>query len=308
MKIGIIYNRDKSKRIVEQFIAELRHEHDVVFMQTKNLQEGIQKTQNMLDDNCKIIVAAGGDGTVMSVINGFMNHAIKEVFLTILPEGTANDFAHEMKIFNYHDTIAAIKKQQVKKIDVIKCTYVDEAQHEQQLYGNSSAGVGLLSRVFQIQDRAGFRMLKKITGDFAYTFGTLIKIATTKKYSVTMSVNGKSSTTNMDMLLIRKTKKNGAVSFVPFAKPDSGNLDSILFHSSTIMNRYMLAARILLSKNKMNDKKVEYFGDESSDIVDPKVMEVKSPTPIPVELNGEFIGFTPCKFEVIPAAVQMITL
>lgn len=301
MKIGIIYNRDKSQRIVQQFISELRHDHDVIFMQTKNLREGIEKTQAMLDEGCQVIVAAGGDGTVMSVINGIMNHKRKNVFMTILPEGTANDFAHEIKILNYQDTISAIKKQQEKKIDLIKCTYVDEMKHEQQLYGNSSAGVGLLSRVFQAQEQASFRMLKKITGDFAYTFGTLIKIVTTQKYPVTMCINDKPMTINMDMLLIRKTKKNGAVSFVPFAKPDSGYLDSILFHSSNVINRYALASRILFSKNKLVDEKIEYFADA-------KVIEVNSQVAIPVELNGEFIGFTPCKFEVVPAAIQMLAL
>ncbi len=55
---------------------------------------GLQARQQ-IEDGCDLIIAAGGDGTINEVANGMLNTGVP---LGILPGGTANVLAREMKL------------------------------------------------------------------------------------------------------------------------------------------------------------------------------------------------------------------
>ncbi|HDP68183.1 MAG TPA: hypothetical protein ENN20_06745 [Candidatus Marinimicrobia bacterium] len=61
------------------------------------------------------IVAAGGDGTLFEVINGyFQNPATVKIPIGVLPIGTENAFARDLKLYNDHwqDAIDIVALQQ----------------------------------------------------------------------------------------------------------------------------------------------------------------------------------------------------
>ncbi|MBV9157342.1 MAG: NAD(+)/NADH kinase [Acidobacteriaceae bacterium] len=53
------------------------------------------QARRQIDDGCDLIVAAGGDGTINEVANGMLHTGVP---LAILPGGTANVLAHEMRV------------------------------------------------------------------------------------------------------------------------------------------------------------------------------------------------------------------
>lgn len=63
-----------------------------------------------VEEGADLIVAAGGDGTINEIINGIVH---SQVPLAILPGGTANVLAHELKIRGGFETAAANLSQLV---------------------------------------------------------------------------------------------------------------------------------------------------------------------------------------------------
>jgi diacylglycerol kinase (ATP) len=84
-------------------IEQLFTQHGVSFdlVRTERPGHGIGLTYQAVTDGCKVIVAAGGDGTVNEVINGLMQCKLEGLSLPplgVLSVGRGNDFAGSMGI------------------------------------------------------------------------------------------------------------------------------------------------------------------------------------------------------------------
>src|ERR1700685_385315 len=62
------------------------------------------QTRRQIDAGCDLIVAAGGDGTINEVANGMLHSGVP---LAILPGGTANVLAREMRLPIHQERAAA---------------------------------------------------------------------------------------------------------------------------------------------------------------------------------------------------------
>ena len=101
VRIGLIFNPsaqgDKARNLQSQLdsIAD-----ECTLMPTEGPGHAEDLAEQAVVDGCEILVAAGGDGTVHEVTNGLVRHpdGLDQVALGILPMGTVNVMARELKV------------------------------------------------------------------------------------------------------------------------------------------------------------------------------------------------------------------
>ena len=96
-KLFVIFNpaaRGEKTRRVQQFL-ETKAGSSVILTPTQRAGEAQSLAARAVTEGYKIIVAAGGDGTINEVVNGI---GTSGVALGVLPFGTVNVFAHELRI------------------------------------------------------------------------------------------------------------------------------------------------------------------------------------------------------------------
>ena len=73
----------------------LKLEHEVTLVETQKRGDATELAQQAAQEGFDVAVAVGGDGTVNEVCNGLAN---TETALAVLPAGTANVYAADVKI------------------------------------------------------------------------------------------------------------------------------------------------------------------------------------------------------------------
>jgi YegS/Rv2252/BmrU family lipid kinase len=103
--------------LIDRF-RKLGINHEALF--TEKLDHARELVSNWVEP-VDVVVAVGGDGTINEVINGIMDSKKNNTSFALLPSGTADDFARNMKI--PHDREKALKVilgEETRKIDLIK--------------------------------------------------------------------------------------------------------------------------------------------------------------------------------------------
>lgn len=106
-----------------------------------------------------LIISASGDGGYHEVVNGIMK--AKQDAATpiagLLPAGNANDHFHNL---HKMDTALAIKKAEIKQIDLLKLTGTSDGEPLVR-YAHSYIGIGLTPKVGQELNKTNLNTLKE---------------------------------------------------------------------------------------------------------------------------------------------------
>lgn len=110
-----------------------------------------------ISKNLKIIISAGGDGTINSIINSLMKfnkEKIKNINLSVLHGGKANDLAIILKIpKDTNEALNQILKGKSKKIDLIKVN---------KKYFITGGGFGLPAHIIKLKNKGSiFSFMKE---------------------------------------------------------------------------------------------------------------------------------------------------
>jgi len=234
-------------------------------------------------ENFDLIVAAGGDGTVNEVLNGIGDapNGFEKTRLGILPLGTVNVFARELKIPARIDRAWEIlQRGRELKID-LPCAEFSANGIRKKIYFAQMGGAGLDARAIELVD---FSVKKKI-GPLAYVIAGL-KALREKKPQITVSANGRNY--SGELVLVGNGKLyGGAFEIFPEAKLSDGLFEICVFPKAnwTALLRIvpnLLAFRRLPKSNVqfVRAEKFELSGDSA------------------FELDGEWIGRLPATFSI----------
>ncbi len=99
MSICVIFNphagRRRARRRMERFRNRWRQQAE--FVQTDYSGHGVELARQAVERGCRVVAAAGGDGTAHDVANGVLQAARPDVTLAMVPIGSANDYAYAIK-------------------------------------------------------------------------------------------------------------------------------------------------------------------------------------------------------------------
>lgn len=292
MKLLLFYNdfagNGRAKKQKEKALDLLKNAgHDITLIAT---QGGVKTSRTVSETNFETfdgIFAAGGDGTLMEVANGYIqNPAEKKPPLGILPIGTGNAFIRDL---GYK---TGQLKEVIENLDASKTKWVDAgiAQNgSAPFYFFNIIGVGFTSDVTVTAQK--FKWL----GNFAYTIGIFYRALNLKTEPTILTVDGK--TYELDTLFVEVSNTRYTSNFLmaPAANFDDGLLDVTILKK---MNTFQLMKSFPKILTGEHIHLHEVMSIQGKDI---KIATKRSKAVSP---DGELKGHTPITIAVKHKAIE----
>lgn len=287
--VVILNPRAGSVKQVSAILKRLRDLPDAKVMVTTGKAVAARFASMALRQGCKMIVAAGGDGTLNEVVNGIGAGRFK-VRLGLIPLGTGNDFARTLGLpTDLDEALAVLEAGHTREIDLVQVT-----SDRVRFFVNVSAG-GFSGLV----DEKLTPKMKKIWGPLAYLRSAVAALPQLRAYRTTISLGpGKRLTHDLYNVVIANGRfAGGGTMIAPEASVDDGLLDIILIRERPATELALLAAQVALGKH-LSSKAIVFRRAAK--------VRVKSRPGMWFNVDGELVGNEPATFEVLPRALRFV--
>lgn len=232
-----------------------------------------------------LVIAAGGDGTVNSVVQGLVG---TNTALGVLPMGTVNVWAREVGI-----PLNALLARDVLLDGVRRRVDVGRAGMR---YFLLMAGIGFDAEIARRVEKSALKRRGLKVIDYLATTAQLS--FTHRPTKVWMRTDGKRRSINALMILIGNTRLyGGAFTFAKQAVADDGWLDLVIIAHRGLLYRAGVFIRALLSRTTLGPH-VRYLRC--------RTVRFEANVPLPVHVDGEVIGTLPMTFSVAPRALTVL--
>ncbi len=247
-----------------------------------------------VSEGFKIIVCAGGDGTLNEIVNGIgdVDDGFKRVAIGVIPLGTSNVFAREHNIpQNPDDAIRLVGSGKIKKIDLPYAEYECDGKKERR-YFIQLGGAGLDARAVELVRWE----LKKKLGWLAYIYAGF-KAASEPQPDIHIKFDNGETFGNL-VLFGNGHFYGGSFNVFPNAVCNDGFLE-LAIYPKVNFNTVMKCLPGLITKNFAFRGGVKYCQT--------KGFELTSDTRTGFELDGEYAGVLPVNVSLSPVGIQVIT-
>jgi diacylglycerol kinase (ATP) len=235
-----------------------------------------------------LLVVIGGDGTVNEVVNGV---AGTDAELAVLPCGTGQDFGRTHGLpTGFDDAVRVALGGETRVIDLGRV----------QLEGGTSrffANVGSAGMSGAVARRAN-SMTKAFGGRATFFYALTREFLAWQNTRVVVELEGgvQREGPMHDVIVANGTWHGGGMKLAPDARQDDGVFDVVLIGDVTKLD-FLTTAPKLYSGRYLSHPKVELLQSSS--------VAIRATEPLPLEVDGEPIGATPARFEVVPSALRL---
>ena len=298
-KVHIVVNpfagKKKGKEIsslISKELTQTKIENIIYFTDYVNHAEEIVSDIDFQEGDA--LMSVGGDGTLSEIITGLLareDNFSKKIPISIVPSGSGNSQANDMEITDYLDAMQRLLNGNIRKIDVGKVTFMSEGS-EKVRFSHNLVGWGLGVDANIMAEKMRF------LGPIRYDLGSLMSIIRGKVRRARCYIDGNLIDSSFILLLIQNTKTGGdRLTLAPMAHVDDGKMDlGIIYHISRFQVLRLFNQLKALGSHVWNPN-VEYYRFKNL------VIETDEPTAINVD--GENLGTTPLKVDVIPSAIKV---
>lgn len=257
----------------------------------------------------RFVTAMGGDGTVHEVVNGMMGEECAldpEAMLGLLPSGTGSDFVRTFGL--PQDPVEAARhltgKMTWGRLDVGRVRYVDAAGARASRWFINVAEAGIGAAVVQRASKM------RRAGALSYRIAALRTIIGYKPQDATVRMNGRTVRgTRPDTPLAEITHAarvtmavvangqfyGGGLRVAPRAIPSDAMFDVLIGEGSKL--DAVRALQKMPNGTHVPDATIaEFLAD---------VVRLDGPEPLQIEADGEFLGFSPASFDLVPSAIGL---
>ncbi|MBN1350385.1 diacylglycerol kinase family lipid kinase [candidate division KSB1 bacterium] len=292
-KLLVIYNphagHKRAKKLLPQIEEEFSHRHislDILFTESPKHATELVKGADFSQYNG--LVAAGGDGTLFEVINGYFNNTSKKrIPIGVLPVGTGNAFARDLGLENHQwqNAVDIISRNQPRAVDVGRFAFSD-----QEFYYLNILGLGFVSDVTKTA------VSLKLFGNISYTIGVLYQTIFLKTHHLMLEIDGKSYERDNIFVEISNTRYTSNFLMAPNARFDDGFLDITLLNKLN-RRRLLKCLPTVFTGEHIHLDEVETF----------QAKQIRIQTDIDKILtpDGEIVGNTPVEVECLHHAVEV---
>ena len=241
--------------------------------------------------DAELLVVVGGDGTVNEVVNGI---AGLDVELALIPRGTGGDFVRTFGIPRKLDQAVKVALTgRTREIDLGKGHYRSWSGADEESYFANIASAGMSGAIAKRTNETS----KALGGKVSYAWATLAVFSGWRSDEVRVRVDGEEHAGRMhDVIVANCRYLGGGMKMVPGAEPDDGLLDVLLIGDLTKRDLLLTMPKTYRGTHLPHPKATLLRGT---------TVEIDSPEPLPVELDGEQPGTTPVRFEIVPRAVRL---
>ena len=261
--------------------------------QTAAAGDARQLAAEAIGEGFEIVVAAGGDGTLNEVLNGFSDvpDGFERARLAVLPLGTVNVFARELAIpLKLEAAWAAICRGRETRIDLPAVDYQANGTPRRHYFAQM-AGAGLDARAVEMVQW----QLKKKIGYLAYVVAGL-KALMGKQSKIT-AAGGGHSVTGEQVLIGNGLLYGGSYRVFPQADLRDGLLDVCIFPRVNWLTLVHCGPSLLL-RGTLPASATKAFQADS--------FTLTCPSSTPLEADGELIGHLPATFTIQPSRLRVI--
>lgn len=256
-----------------------------------------QLTVRAGEDGAEVVIAVGGDGTVNEVVNGLMR--LRELGrpvpeLAVVPRGTGRDFVRTFRIPRRLDeALALVEGGRSRAIDIGRVGFRAWDGSDGVSYFANVASAGMSGAVAKRANSTS----KAAGGKVSFLVATLAVFARWKAGRMDVRVDGEHREGLMyDVLVANCVYLAGGMMMTPDAIPDDGLFDVLLLGDITRTDLALSLPKVYRGT---------YLPHPKAEVLRGRTVTVDSPSPLPVELDGEQPGTTPARFELIPQALRV---
>jgi YegS/Rv2252/BmrU family lipid kinase len=237
-------------------------------------------------DRYDLLVVVGGDGTLNEVVNGVAGTGAE---LAILPAGTGQDFGRTYGIpTRFDDAVRLALEGAAVTIDLGRATF----EGGERWFAN----VGSVGMSGAVAKRAN-SMTKALGGRTTFYYALAREFVAWKNSEVTVRFEGGERRGPMhDVVVANGQWHGGGMRLAPEARFDDGLFDAVLIGDVSKVD-FVTTSPKLYNGGHVHHPKVE--------VIRSPWVEVDSTRPLPVELEGEPLGTTPARFDVVPRALRV---
>lgn len=231
----------------------------------------------------RMIIAAGGDGTINEVINGMAGSGIP---LAVLPLGTTNVLAKELGIpDDIHDALEVALAKEPKTVSLGR---IEDATHSR--YFCLMAGVGFDGRAVRDMNMS----LKKFSGKAAYILSGVKNFFHYSPAEIRLKIDGNEYACSA--AIVGKSSKYGGNFRVT---PDASLLDPVLYTCIFKGRRRIDLLRYVFGV--LTGRHLTY-----GDVVYLKSTNVEIYGNAHVQIDGDYLGVAPARISVVKDVLKII--
>jgi diacylglycerol kinase (ATP) len=272
---------------------------------TESREHAAEETQRAISSGCDTIFACGGDGTVNNIAQVLAN---SPAVLGILPIGTANALAHDLRIpRNLMAAAKAALQGTPRRIALGRVSCPDLKGHVSGRYFVITAGIGVDAHLFY-KLQSGVKQKLGMAAYYAKAWHMWFSYPMTR-FSAEYSESGSRVTrkANVTELLAVRIRDFGGVirELAPGASLDRNDLRLILCHTNSRLTYLAYVTRSLLGASwKFRNVELAFAESVTCNYGERSGFEKQSN--IYVEADGELIGTLPAEITVVPDALTLL--
>ncbi len=278
MKLGVILHGAKNIRHAQ------RNEIDKVFFgwdlhirvtEYHKHAEGIAR--QLCNEQCDVILLCGGDGSLNQTANGILHSNRPATPIAIWPSGTGNDFVKTVQVpKSFQELKLSIENKIFKSIDA-PCMQWDGKKR----YFLNVTDLGLGGCVAYDMRRS-----KRLLGSFlTYQWLIIKNLIRFKKRTIHFDLDGKKYDARAMNFVVANAKYFGAgLGISPESELSDGLLEVIVIGDLNVFEYLYFVPKVKKCK-KLSYHKIQYYSA--------KKISIETEVPMPIDMDGEFVGFSP---------------
>jgi len=262
--------------------------------------EATEVTREALNAGINCIVVVGGDGTLGEVVNGYFdrrgNVINSAALIGLLPSGTGSDFHRSL---GRPDWIRALTSDQTRSIDVARAEFTDRDGNRHCRVFVNVASFGLGGEVSALVNRWRNALPGWIGGSSRFAAAAIAALHRYKNVPVSIRADEREFHISSNLIIVANGKfAGGGMMLAPHAEVDDGLLDLVLTDS---------ASRLDVIKELPRIRRGGYLRSPRVTELRARRVSIDSKRPLPIDLDGEMVGYTPASIEVLPAAIRLLS-
>jgi YegS/Rv2252/BmrU family lipid kinase len=254
--------------------------------------------RQIVSEDGRNIIAAGGDGTINEIINGIFSHPLEirnECTLGIINGGTGQGFSQSIGLpAGLEKQLELIKSGRTNMVDIGYSKFKNQFDEEVERYFINEFQIGIGGEVVERVERKG----KRWGGRLSFGLRTIQSIISYTDQPLSIIIDDKKMPGEkfFGVIVANGAFMGGGMHLAPNAKVNDGVFNVLLIHETKLLQRFLNFSKIY-SGQHIYTKHFSYIKAKS--------IHVESSIKTLVEADGELLGTTPCSTKIIPNALRV---
>ncbi|MCF6278794.1 MAG: YegS/Rv2252/BmrU family lipid kinase [Flavobacteriaceae bacterium] len=295
----IIHGKLKSSSALKSRVNSLFKTHYTIQFKITDKETGAKNcTIDAIKEESDIIVICGGDGSVNEMVNGFFStNNYNHPSFAILPMGTGNDFAKSLGANNDLEELKkTIDNQNTIDVSIFKMNYINKNQKPKERYFINVSDIGIGGLVAENVSKSS----KILGSNIIYIKAIISSFLKYKKQPITLTSDSFKWSGYVLSLCMANGKYFGSGICIA---PDADIADDKL--QLTILGNISLLDYLKNISKSKKGKKIIHKEVIYTNVLNCEIVSNREPCPI--DMDGEFIGYTPVKVRKVDIKMKFYT-